>query len=63
MTELLDMNLYQVLQKKTLDYPTKLRIALDIAEAVEFLHSRGIVHRDLKSVNVLLNLSDMVAKV
>ena len=36
-------------------YPWKLRVrnAMDIAEGMEFLHSRNWVHRDLKSANVL----------
>ena len=32
----------------------KLQIAIDIAEAMVFLHSSGIIHRDLKSLNVLI---------
>lgn len=61
----MDMNLYQLFQKRpNLDYYSKLRIALDVAEAMEFLHGRGIIHRDLKSVNILLNLEpELVAKV
>jgi len=64
-TELLDMNLLQVLQHRSinLQFNAKLKIAIDVAEAMEFLHSRNVVHRDLKSVNVLVNRYTMVAKV
>ncbi len=64
-TELLDVNLLQFLEKKPkLDFSSKIKIATDVAEAMEFLHARGIIHRDLKSVNILLNHGpDIVAKV
>ncbi|CAI7797659.1 unnamed protein product [Closterium sp. NIES-54] len=32
-----------------------LRIAHDVAEGMAFLHGRGVIHRDLKSANVLLD--------
>ena len=47
------------LQKRMADEPLKLREALalliDIGRALNFVHSRDIVHRDIKPGNILLN--------
>ncbi|XP_055973103.1 eukaryotic translation initiation factor 2-alpha kinase 3 isoform X1 [Sorex fumeus] len=37
-----------------------LHIFLQIAEAVEFLHSKGLMHRDLKPSNIFFSVDDVV---
>lgn len=65
-TELMDCNLYELLHNRnrpTLEFGAKIKLAMDIAEAMAFLHSRNIILRDLNSTNVLLNMDQFVAKV
>lgn len=55
-------SLYSVLHNgKSLPWMLRFRIARDIAIGLECLHDQDIVHRDLKSLNVLL-AGDMTAK-
>ncbi|EAL63927.1 LIM-type zinc finger-containing protein [Dictyostelium discoideum AX4] len=49
-------------KEKPLAYFTQLSIASDIANAMKHLHSIGVIHRDLKSLNVLIT-EDFTAKV
>ena len=44
--------------KKYMSWPARLQIASDIAEGCTHLHQSGLIHRDLKSGNVLLNCDD-----
>ena len=37
------------------EFERKLRFARDIAEGMRFLHSKGRIHRDLKSPNLLVS--------
>jgi serine/threonine protein kinase len=47
-------SLYHVLEQPV-PLPIKKQIALEIARGLQYLHTRGIFHRDLKSANVLIN--------
>jgi len=56
--EYMDMgNLHDVLddEKEELPWKIRLKISYDIVLGLEYLHSKKIVHGDLKSFNILLN--------
>eukprot|EP01130_Rhizamoeba_saxonica_P017804 TRINITY_DN8721_c0_g3_i1.p1 TRINITY_DN8721_c0_g3~~TRINITY_DN8721_c0_g3_i1.p1 ORF type:complete len:577 (+),score=104.17 TRINITY_DN8721_c0_g3_i1:33-1763(+) len=57
--ELMEASLYDVLHEENimLDRIIRVELALDIAKSVQFLHSCGIIHRDLKSLNLLVSRS------
>ena len=48
------------LQRGAVPVEDALRIALQIAEALEAAHEKGIVHRDLKPANVKITPDDKV---
>lgn len=52
--EYLKFNLSDVLKMKV-DNTFKTKVALDIAHAMNFIHKRGMMHRDLKIENIMLN--------
>lgn len=56
-------SLFQILHSsENLDWGIRINICIDIANGMNYLHSNNIIHRDLKSLNVLLS-SHMEAKI
>lgn len=53
--ELMDGNLQKLLEEKELVWSRRIEISLQITQGLIYLHQKGIVHRDIKSFNIMLD--------
>lgn len=42
-------------QKGFFKFPTVLKVAIDVAKGMNYLHQHNIIHRDLKAANLLMD--------
>ncbi|XP_058725416.1 serine/threonine-protein kinase STY8-like isoform X3 [Vicia villosa] len=58
-------NMYDFLhiQKTILTLPSLLKVAIDVSQGVKYLHQNNIIHRDLKTANLLMDEKGQVVKV
>lgn len=53
----LNKDLYSAI-KSGLDWLSRLQVAIDVVEGIRFLHNQGLVHRDIKLKNILLDANN-----
>ena len=57
------ISLKKILAKQNVSLTAFLRIAIKLSEILEFVHSQNIIHKDIKSSNIILNKATGVIKI
>ena len=58
--ELMSQDLFSAMAAKAVSWnPVGLRIAVDIAAGLTYLHSQNVIHNDIKSCNIVIQRPDM----
>lgn len=46
-------------QKGVFKFPSLLKVAMDVAKGMNYLHQNKIIHRDLKTANLLMDENEV----
>jgi serine/threonine-protein kinase len=52
--------LREILDEGPLEQERAIRIALEVLDALEYIHANGVVHRDLKPENIMVDVDDKI---